>query len=177
MGLLPRRSALLRWWIAIGLVLVAGLILAARMADLSGATVGIILGLYVALPGMVVALLEVSAHRGPVARDNPGLTRPRRGGSELAWNAGLNDVADELATAFPNVDEAEDIATSSGLLIQRVRTSRRADLYWLQILKRACDEGADKENALLDSALTRSDRPALHEAVGRYRDGRNSSAE
>ena len=81
----------------------------------------------------------------------------------------LNHVVRELRAAFSTIEDIHDVGAVGGLRMERIRASRSPDMYWQQVLMRALDEGPQSVDRVLDAAMARSERKALHEAVQRYR--------
>lgn len=153
-----------RWkygWMLIGVGLAAAVVTYGDAHHWSAdalIAIGIAVAAYIAMPPMVVSLNEL-------VRQTSGSDTQASRSTSLTWDLALNDVARELAVAFDTIEDAYDVGGASGVRMERVRTSRRTDSYWQQILARAVDEGHQRVDVVLDEALARSERKPLPEAA------------
>ena len=86
----------------------------------------------------------------------------------MAWDTRLNPVVGALSKAITDPVVITDIATKSGMSMEFVRYSPDADSHWTAVLNRAQDEGDARVDAVLETALTRTESQIVHYAVEVY---------
>lgn len=99
------------------------------------------------------------------------------GGGEMVYDIRLNPVKDILEHYVYQTADIRMIAAQAGLELGSIAAEGTAVNYWYAVLERACIEGLDKVDAVLDCAMhllkrTVAEAP-LRAAVGEYRRDRS----
>jgi hypothetical protein len=159
------------WWLGLGAAGIVGLIVVAAVTKLSGdglVILSILVAAYFAAPVTLDALNKLGA------RERTTKPSSTSGGPRVGWDTALNPVLAELASAIRNVSDLEDIGERAGVLMERVRTSRRVDMYWQQVLTRALAQGDEVIDRVLDLAVDDSGSRELRQAIEQYRASRDA---
>lgn len=166
------------WWLIGGVALLAASVVGGGKANWSDVAIGVVVGAgaaYIALPPTLFVLMD---RRREPRREAPArhIGERARGERTMSWDVRLNPVVDELAASLADEELIETLVDRAGLSKERIRRSRRSDIYWHEVLSSALDGGQDQVDAILDAALRESSRVGLLESIEHYRDKRRNAS-